>query len=82
VSLASSLCPRYTDKEWVVFAIWLSFAVVLAARWRYPMGSTVPLDKLLPMGEGSEALDLPCPWCTAPTVDGDATCPSCGHRFG
>ena len=26
--------------------------------------------------------DLPCPWCFAPTNEHDATCPSCGRRFG
>ncbi len=64
-----------------MLAIWLSL-VTLAARRRYPMGSTVPLALLLPLDEDAAALDLPCPWCTGPTEDGDATCPSCGHRFG
>ncbi len=26
--------------------------------------------------------DLPCPWCFAPTRENDASCPSCGRRFG
>lgn len=27
-------------------------------------------------------VDLPCPWCFAPTSEQDRTCPSCGRRFG
>lgn len=39
------------------------------------------------MGRRNDALeatgeDLPCPWCYADTTEGDARCPSCGHRFG
>lgn len=27
-------------------------------------------------------VDLPCPWCLAPTAENDQRCPSCGQRFG
>jgi hypothetical protein len=27
-------------------------------------------------------VDLPCPWCHAPTAEDDPACPSCGRRFG
>jgi len=27
-------------------------------------------------------VDLPCPWCFAQTSEDDASCPSCGQRFG
>ncbi|HHC08049.1 MAG TPA: hypothetical protein ENK55_04970 [Actinobacteria bacterium] len=27
-------------------------------------------------------VDLPCPWCLAPTTEADRRCPSCGQRFG
>lgn len=27
-------------------------------------------------------VDLPCPWCQAPTSETDPRCPSCGRRFG
>lgn len=26
--------------------------------------------------------DLPCPWCNAPTTEGDDRCPTCYRRFG
>lgn len=26
--------------------------------------------------------DLPCPWCSSATVEGDPRCPSCDRRFG
>ncbi len=29
-----------------------------------------------------DALDLPCPWCLAPTDESDVSCPSCGQDFG
>jgi len=29
-----------------------------------------------------DIMDLPCPWCLAPTRENDVTCPSCGQRFG
>jgi hypothetical protein len=53
----------------------------LALRRRYPSGMNVPLAKMLPLDEEAE-LDLPCPWCLAPTGDLDARCYSCGRRFG
>lgn len=26
--------------------------------------------------------DLPCPWCYAPTDEGDSRCSGCGRTFG
>jgi hypothetical protein len=52
----------------------------LALRRRYPSGANVPLAKL--MLDDDIELDLPCPWCQGPTVEGDASCLSCGRRFG
>lgn len=26
--------------------------------------------------------DLPCPWCYAPTDEGDSRCSGCGRSFG
>ncbi len=65
------------------------FAILVAAlcmpaftlRRRYPSGANVPLSKLLAIDEDAD-LDLPCPWCKAPTTEVDAVCFSCGHRFG
>ena len=53
----------------------------LALRRTYPSGMNVPLSKMLPLDEDAE-LDLPCPWCRAPTGDFDARCHSCGRLFG
>lgn len=55
-------------------------APALAVR-RYPAGMRVPLAKLLPVDFDAEP-DLPCPWCKGPTAEVDASCPSCGRRFG
>mgnify|MGYP000514420925 CR=1 FL=1 len=52
----------------------------LALRRRYPSGANVPLSKLVPSDDF--APDLPCPWCKGPTFEVDASCPSCGRRFG
>lgn len=27
-------------------------------------------------------LDLPCPWCGAPTAEDDEECPGCRQQFG
>ncbi len=29
-----------------------------------------------------EFVDLPCPWCEAPTRETDSACPSCHQAFG
>jgi hypothetical protein len=29
-----------------------------------------------------DVVDLPCPWCQAPTHEEDTACPSCAHPFG
>jgi hypothetical protein len=29
-----------------------------------------------------DPVDLPCPWCRAPTREEDTACPSCAHPFG
>jgi len=29
-----------------------------------------------------EFVDLPCPWCEAPTRETDSACPSCDQAFG
>jgi hypothetical protein len=36
----------------------------------------------VPITMSDDASDLPCPWCRSQTREGDAHCPSCGHRFG
>jgi hypothetical protein len=55
-----------------VIAILVVAGALLVAR-------LVPLSRLIPEGD---ALDLPCPWCRAPTAEADDICPNCGKRFG
>jgi hypothetical protein len=64
-----------------VLAILMAAAPAFAVRRRYPSGVSVPLAKLVALDEDVE-LDLPCPWCQAPTTEIDNVCGSCGRRFG
>ena len=47
-------------------------------------GRSVATDKAILLGftPMEDASDLPCPWCSAYTREGDAHCPSCGQPFG
>ena len=50
-----------------------------------PLRREMPFAAAPAAGERFErviAADLPCPWCGAATTETDATCPSCGQRFG
>ena len=49
-------------------------AAVMIGRFRSGAG----YDDLLE----EDYVDLPCPWCQAPTREDDTTCPSCAHPFG
>ena len=33
-------------------------------------------------GFDTPSVDLPCPWCSGPTLEDDPHCTTCGQRFG
>jgi len=65
--------------EIAIAAVFVVMAVVTVSGRHRPIGASSANARVSAVGDGS---DLPCPWCRAQTADGDAHCPSCGHRFG
>ena len=59
----------------------ISFAVVVVA------GAALVIGRIRgaadrDIGSEEEFVDLPCPWCQAPTTESDAACPACAQPFG
>ena len=54
-------------------------SVMQPARLNTPVVNLVEVAGYEPDGRTA---DLPCPWCLAPTREGDDRCPSCGQKFG
>lgn len=55
--------------------------MAISGQPRFPRGVSVPLSRLLPLGD-TEHIDLPCPWCRSATSEDDTACPGCGQQFG
>ncbi len=56
----------------LVLAIFAGATFVIG-RIRHERGIDALLD--------ADLVDLPCPWCRAPTREEDAACPSCHQEF-
>ena len=68
--------------EMAFAAIFVAVALVAIGGRNAAIDTTAPLA-YTPIEESTDqALDLPCPWCWAPTRESDIHCPSCGQPFG
>jgi hypothetical protein len=52
----------------------LAAAATVLGWLRRPHAAEAPLE--------DDLVDLPCPWCLAPTVEEDDACPACHEPFG
>ena len=63
----------------------MAFAAVLVTVALVAIGGrSLPSDRTVSLGYTpfEETIDLPCPWCSAPTREVDDHCPSCAQPFG
>jgi len=68
--------------EMALAAVFVTVALVAIGRRDVATDEAIPLA-YTPIAESTDqSLDLPCPWCSAPTSESDIHCPSCGQPFG
>jgi len=68
--------------EIAIASVLIAVAFVAVGTTSRPMLSSNVTEVLPAPTVEEQFVDLPCPWCHAPTREDDSSCPSCGQPFG
>lgn len=66
--------PEFSMLEISMLVAVVAGAALVVGRLRHASDRYLDFDE--------DLVDLPCPWCRAPTGEEDTACPSCAQPFG